>query len=112
LTSTHRPRRERGQGYRRSISVDVGDGKRIPIEDTHPDKLREALTALQRSSRKAETVRAVEFRLDGDALLHAGEREPAGGSTACRAPRRVLPSPLRAQKHRRWTQRPATSSRM
>jgi hypothetical protein len=33
--------------------VDVGDGKHIPIEDAHPDKIREALTALQEKHPKS-----------------------------------------------------------
>ena len=33
--------------------VDLGDGKHIPIEDAHPDKVREALTALQEKHPKS-----------------------------------------------------------
>jgi hypothetical protein len=33
--------------------VDVGDGRHIRIEDAHPDKLREALTALQEKQSKS-----------------------------------------------------------
>jgi hypothetical protein len=35
------------------ILIDDGDGNHVPIEDAHPDKIREALTALQEKHSKS-----------------------------------------------------------
>jgi hypothetical protein len=51
--STHRPRCEEAKATGARFLVDVGDGKHMPIEDTHPDKFREVLTALQEKQSKS-----------------------------------------------------------
>jgi hypothetical protein len=38
---------------RARIMIDLGDGNRVPIENAHPDKVREALTALQEKHSKS-----------------------------------------------------------